>query len=74
MNVLVACEESQRVCLAYRKYGIESYSADIKEPSGEHPEFHILGDVLSIINGGSFYTMDNKHHFIDKWHFNSRIK
>lgn len=67
MKVLIACEESQRICLEYRKYNIEAYSADIKEPSGNHPEYHILGDVLSIINGGSFYTMDNKYHFIDKW-------
>ncbi len=46
MRVLVACEESQTVCKAFRELGHEAYSADIQEPSGGHPEWHILGDVL----------------------------
>lgn len=50
MNVLVACEESQRVCTAFRKLGHEAYSCDIIEPSGQRPEWHILGDVLKVIN------------------------
>lgn len=69
MKVLIACEESQRVCMAFRKRGHEAYSADILEPSGGHPEWHIMGDVLPIINGNcSFDTMDGKQHTIDgKW-------
>lgn len=51
MKVLVACEESQRVCIAFRERGHEAYSCDIQEPSGGHPEWHILGDVLPVING-----------------------
>ena len=51
MNILVACEESQTVCKAFREKGHNAFSADIQEPSGEHPEWHILGDVLPIING-----------------------
>lgn len=51
-NVLVACEESQRVCIAFREMGIDAYSCDIQEPSGGHPEWHILGDVLPILRGG----------------------
>lgn len=67
MNVLIACEESQRVCKAFRERGFEAYSADIQEPSGGHPEWHILGDVLAILNGGNFETMDGKTHNVEKW-------
>lgn len=46
MKVLVACEESQRVCIAFRNKGHEAYSCDIQECSGGHPEWHIQDDVL----------------------------
>lgn len=36
MKVLIACEESQRVCCAFRDRGHEAYSCDIQEPSGGH--------------------------------------
>lgn len=65
MRVLVACEESQTVCKAFRARGHEAYSADILEPSGGHPEWHILGDVLPLINGRcKFNTMDGTEHEI----------
>lgn len=71
MNVLVACEESQRVCLAFRDLGHEAYSCDIQEPSGGHPEFHILGDVLQFLNpfhnGIRFVTLDGNYHYISRW-------
>lgn len=69
MRVLVACEESQRVCKAFRDRGHEAYSCDILEPSGGHPEWHILGDVLPILNGFCFVdTMDGRQHVIpDRW-------
>lgn len=68
MKVLVACEESQRVCTAFRRRGHEAYSCDIIEPSGGHPEWHIMGDVLPILNGDiTFETMDGEEHFIDRW-------
>lgn len=69
MKVLVACEESQRVCTAFRELGHEAYSCDIQECSGGHPEWHILGDVLPLINGNcEFVTMDGTVHKIDsKW-------
>ena len=51
MKILIACEENQRVCTAFRNKGHEAYSADIQECSGGHPEWHIQGDVLPIING-----------------------
>src|SRR5699024_2952344 len=44
MKVLVACEEAQVVCIAFRERGHEAYSCDIQECSGGHPEWHIHGD------------------------------
>ena len=76
LKVLIACEESQRVCEAFRKLGHEAYSCDIIEPSGGHPEWHIKGDVLKIINpvlvntrytnfyGILFRTMDGEAHAV----------
>lgn len=67
MKVLVACEESQTVCKAFRERGHEAYSCDIQEPSGGHPEWHILGDALKAIDGGQIVTMDGKAHDVGKW-------
>jgi hypothetical protein len=52
IRVLVACEESQRVCIAFRKRGFEAYSCDILPCSGGHPEWHIQGDVLEHLDDG----------------------
>lgn len=49
-RVLIACEESQRVCKAFRKRGFEAYSCDIQPCSGGHPEWHIQGDVIPLLN------------------------
>jgi len=46
MKVLVACEESQAVCKAFRERGHEAYSCDIQPCSGGHPEWHIKGDAI----------------------------
>lgn len=51
MKVLVACEESQAVCKAFRERGHEAYSCDIIDCSGGHPEWHINQDVLPLLNG-----------------------
>lgn len=67
MKVLVACEESQAVCTAFRERGHEAYSCDIQEPSGGHPEWHILGDALEAVKGGSVTTMDGLTHDVGKW-------
>lgn len=69
MKVLVACEESQRVCIEFRKLGHEAYSCDIQECSGNHPEWHIIQDVLPLLNGDcSFTTCDGIEHTINgKW-------
>jgi len=45
MRVLIACEESQEVCKAFRSLGHEAYSCDLVECTGGHPEWHIIGDV-----------------------------
>lgn len=34
MNVLIACEESQRVCTAFRAKGHTAYSCDIESAGG----------------------------------------
>ena len=69
MKILIACEESQRVCIAFRKKKHEAYSCDIQECSGGHPEWHIQGDVLPILNGNTkFITQDGTMHEISgKW-------
>lgn len=83
MNVLVACEESQAVCKAFREKGHNAFSCDIQECSGGHPEWHIQGDVLEILNpvelsvgfasdrdsciGIEFFTVDGKSHFVYEW-------
>lgn len=67
MKILVACEESQEVCKAFRNKGHEAYSCDIQECSGGHPEWHIRGDVLELLDGYcAFVTMDNEVHY-DVW-------
>lgn len=69
LNVLVACEESQRVCIEFRKLGHRAFSCDIQECSGGHPEWHIKGDALPLLNGRcEFTTTDGKKHKIEgKW-------
>lgn len=66
---MAACEESQRVCTAFRNRGHEAYSCDIEPYSGGHPEWHIQDDVLNLINGNCiFQTSDGKvHTIIGKW-------
>lgn len=82
MRVLVACEESQAVTKEFRRLGHEAYSCDLQECSGDHPEWHIMQDVLPLLNpsqvpiwdgsttikGIEFKTCDGKEHFIyNKW-------
>ncbi len=65
MRVLVACEESQAVTIELRRLGHEAYSCDLQDCSGGHPEWHIKGDVLRLINGRCrFQTMDGEWHEI----------
>lgn len=66
-KVLIACEESQTVCKAFRERGHEAYSCDIQEPSGGHPEWHIHGDAIAALQGCKIVTMDGVTHDIGKW-------
>lgn len=69
MNILVACEESQRVCIAFREKGHRTFSCDVMECSGGHPEWHIQQDVIPLLNGNcKFDTADGTHHIQNgKW-------
>lgn len=68
MKILVACEESQRVCIAFRDKGHEAYSCDIEFCSGGHPEWHIWSDVTTLLNGNcTFRTCDGVLHIVEKW-------
>lgn len=69
MNILIACEESQTVCKAFREHGHNAFSCDIQECSGGHPEWHIRENVLPLLNGNCiFRTVDGKlHTLIGKW-------
>ena len=69
MKILVACEESKAVTIELRRLGHEAYSCDIQECSGGHPEWHIKGDVLPLLNGDcEFNTMDGERHAISgRW-------
>ena len=61
MKVLVACEESQAVCTAFREKGHEAYSCDIIPCSGGHPEWHIQVDVQEILNPKHHYEGEYKN-------------
>lgn len=77
MNVLIACEESQEVCKAFRAKGHMAFSCDILECSGGHPEWHIQCNVETVLKdnyhvdgwftGIVIRTMDGVNHFITKW-------
>ena len=75
MRILVACEESQAVCIEMRKRGHEAYSCDILPCSGGHPEWHIKGDVLDLLSFNIIYdkpniyfeTCNGKGHLIEQW-------
>jgi hypothetical protein len=66
-RVLIACEESQAVCIEFRKLGHEAYSCDLLPCSGGHPEWHIKENVLLVMRSIRFYTQDIKEHFVNKW-------
>ena len=63
LNVLVACEESQAVCKEMRRLGHRAFSCDLQDCSGGHPEWHVKGDVLALLNGNcDFHTADSRAH------------
>jgi site-specific DNA-cytosine methylase len=56
-KVLIACEESQEVCKAFRELGHEAYSCDIQDCSGGYPEWHIKGDAVAEAYSGKYDLM-----------------
>ena len=69
LKILVACEESQAVTSELRRLGHEAYSCDIIDQSGGHPEWHIMQDVIPLLNGNcEFETTNGERHRVDrKW-------
>ncbi len=70
LNILIACEESQAECIAFRELGHNAYSCDIQpcRPSG-HPEWHIKADVLPLLDGCEYFiTQDRRPHRVQHWH------
>jgi len=69
MKILIACEESQVICKAFRKLGHEAYSCDLYKCSGDHPEWHIQWNCLPLLNGNCEFTTENGdiHKIEGKW-------
>lgn len=69
MNILIACEESQAVCIEMRKQGNNAFSCDIVECSGGHPEWHICQDVAPLLNGNCDFKdcAGGNHRIEGKW-------
>lgn len=65
LNVLVACEESQRVCSEFRRLGHNAFSCDILNCSGGHPEWHFKQDVLEVIRDKGGYLENGETHYIN---------
>ena len=70
INVLVACEESQAITMAFRERGFRSFSADLKLiRSTKRPDYHIPGDVTPLLKGcTNFMTQVGDMHYLRKWH------
>jgi hypothetical protein len=57
MKILIACEESQTICKAFRDLGFEAYSCDLQDCSGGYPEWHIKGDAITEAYSGKYQLM-----------------
>lgn len=69
LDVLVACEESQTVCRAFRELGHAAFSCDLRFCSGGHPEWHIVGNCLPLLDGYCSFDTQNgvKYSVLKKW-------
>lgn len=69
MKVLIACEESQTVCKEFRALGHEAYSCDTQPCSGGHPEWHIKGNVIPLLDGNCEFTdeLGGVHRIYGEW-------
>lgn len=69
LNVLIACEESQAECSAFRNLGHNAFSCDI-QPCRKNgvPGWHINGDVTPLLQGSvQFTTQDGVIHDVGHW-------
>lgn len=67
INVLIACEESQAECIAFRNRGFNAFSCDLQK-ARYYPEWHIMGDVTQLLKGKTeFYTEDGRYHKVLRW-------
>lgn len=66
-TILVACEQSQVVCLAFRRLGYAAYSCDLLPCYGGHPEWHIVFDAAQVIKGGIFPLESGSLLVADHW-------
>lgn len=57
--VLIACEESQAVCKAFREKGFNAYSCDLQKCSGDHPEWHIIADAREVVKGWGGFPLQS---------------
>ena len=69
IKILIGCEESQAVCIEFRKLGIEAYSCDLLPCSGGHPEWHFKQDIFEVLRGGQLITENGLEIKIDFWTF-----
>ena len=68
INVLIACEESQALATRFNANGFRAFSCDLQDCSGSHPEFHIKGDCLNLLDGHCFFqTQDKQYHYVNQW-------
>lgn len=69
IRILIACEESQAECIAFRELGFDAYSCDIQPcKKGGHPEWHIQGDVTPYLQGCTdFHTQDGSFVHLKRW-------
>lgn len=70
LNLIVACEESQIVCKAFRNLGHNAYSCDLQKCGrNANPAWHIQGDCMPYLEGKtSFQTQDGCRHDVGEWH------
>lgn len=67
MNILIGCEESQAVCIEFRKLGHNAYSCDLQKCSGNHPEWHFNCDIFNIIDNHGGVTQDGRYIKVENW-------
>ena len=65
LNILVACEESQAVCKAFRLLGHNAFSCDLLMCSGGHPEWHFCHDVTKVLDKSDLTLQNGDTAIVD---------